>query len=413
MKKQMPPLPNVEFMGFTSPESLDLFLTRQEWVYRIFGGGSVEFHEEIHRSYEGTFETAPIGASGDPAPLPAEPADHSALIHIEGHPEHGIPTEDFELEEFFERVNVVGFAVVHEGKLVRESYYRDHDETVRWMTNSASKLITATLVEIALEAGDIGSLDDQINNYWPELAETAWNGTTVKDLVDMKSGMDWDEEDLDLFRDCPWSRLLHAWAFGSVEDFMVGMDRLNPPGEYLLYSSVDTEMLASILTRATGRSLAEYCEEKIWRPGGLEFPAYWVADGSGREMGLSGLCATLRDYARLAWMFADEGRSTNGNEVIPKAMIDRLTSPGPELFDSPGVDAYPLVPWNQSFVSSKREDSEGDFMACGSYGQILYANPEKRTAIAVQSVYPDIVNEYPEMYRQFMACRQIADELAG
>lgn len=307
----------------------------------------------------------------------------------------------------------MGFAVIHDGELVRESYYRGHDESIRWMTNSATKLITAALVEIALEAGDIRDLSDPITDYWPELSETAWNGTRVKDLVDMKSGMDWDEEDLDLFRDCPWSRLLHAWAFGNVEDFMVGMDRSHPVGEYLLYSSVDTEMLASVLTRATSKGLAEYCEEKIWKPGGLEFPAYWVADSTGRDMGLSGLCATLRDYARLAWMFANEGKSTNGKQVIPPAMVERLSSPGSELFDAPGVDAYPLVPWNQAFVSSRRKDSEGDFMACGSYGQILYAHPRLNTAIAVQSVYPDIVSEYPEMYRQFMACRQIANELAA
>lgn len=84
-------LPEVDFIEFTSPESLDLYLTRREWVYRIFGDGSVDLHHRIHATYDETFETNPIAASGEASPLPSAPRQHSSLIAIEGHPDHGIP----------------------------------------------------------------------------------------------------------------------------------------------------------------------------------------------------------------------------------------------------------------------------------------------------------------------------------
>jgi len=403
-------VPKLEFAAVDGNDQLDVVLRRFEWIYRLFEGGSVDYHTKVHREYDKFMNVNAIEPAPNPSPLPSGSYELPETISFAGSERHGVEGGDFRLRDFIDEVNVMGVAVVHEGALVHESYYRDHDASTRWMTNSASKLVISMLCEAALEDGSIKSFEDQLTDYWPELADTAWNGTSIGDCLRMKSGMHWEEEDLELFRDCHWTRFFHEVAFGRIEDYLVGMERAHSPGSFLNYSSLDTEMLGSILSRATGSSIAEYVERKLWKPGGMESGAYWVCDSTNREMALSGLCATLRDYARFGWLMANDGKA-DGVQVLPRGFTEVLSSPGPELFDAPGADAWVLVPWMQSFVSSDAGEAAGDFMACGSYGQIIYANPKKRTAIAVQSMYPDISNEYPDMYRQFIACRQIASEL--
>jgi CubicO group peptidase (beta-lactamase class C family) len=403
--------PELNFVPIEGRDQLEVVLRRLHWAYTVFQGGTVEEHTELHRSYDKLLETNPIAAS-DPQPFERSAFSLPRTIRFEGSEQHGIDPGDFDLDEFLAEANVVGFAAVHEGRLVHESYYRGNDERTAWMTNSASKVIVAMLLTIARDEGAIVGFEQPLSDYWPELAETAWAETRIIDCLRMESGMLWDEEDLDLFRDCPWTRVLHSVAFGAAEDRLLEMERAHPPGEFLNYSSLDTEMLGGILIRATGLGIAEYLRDRIWTPAGMEHDAYWVADPTGREMASSGLCASLRDYARLGWILANDGR-LGDRQIVPQSYVDELATPDERLFSLPGADAWVLVPWMQSFISADPRDAVGDFMACGSYGQIIYANPAMRTAIAVQSVYRDIAVEYADMYRQFIACRQIAEALGN
>ena len=130
------------------------------------------------------------------------------------------------------------------------------------MTNSASKLVVAMLVAQAHEDGLIRSLDDPLPTYWPEAKGTAWSQVTVAHCLAMTTGIDFVEESLDLldpanqFRD-----LFQELAFGSVERFLLSLGRRTEPGVELTYSSIDTEALGSILSRAVGMGIARYLEQ--------------------------------------------------------------------------------------------------------------------------------------------------------
>lgn len=403
--------PSLNLIPIRSREQLEAVERRLRWMYTVFNAGTVEEHTEHQRGYDKLLDSNPIPADS-PSPLATAECQLTTMIRFGGSARLGIDPGDFDLSEFLLHTNAVGFAVVHDGRLVHESYFRGNDESTRWMTFSASKVIIAMLLAIARDEGLVQEFDQPLTDYWPELDETAWSGTRIIDCLRMESGMAWDEEDLELFRDCPYMRLFQRVAFGAIEDHLLVMERVHAPGTVLSYSSLDTEMLGSILIRATGMTVARFLRERIWGPSGMEHDAYWVADTTGREMALSGLCASLRDYARLGWILTNGGR-IGDRQIVPRSYTDELGDPSDRMFSMPGSDAQVLVPWLQAFVSADPADGVGDFMATGAYGQIIYAYPAMKTAVAMQSVFPDVAAEYEDLYRQFIVCRQIAETLAA
>ena len=278
------------------------------------------------------------------------------------------------------------------------------------MTNSASKLVIAMLVADAQQSGTIRGPDQPLSELWPELEDTAWNTVTVGHCMSMTTGVDWVEEDLDMMRDSQFARFAHEVAFGSIDRFLATLGRRSPAGTEVIYSSMDTEALGGALIRASERGIAELVQERLWQPGGMEHDAYWVSDPLGREVALSGLCATLRDYVRLGLLMLPD--SAERPPVLSAAFRQRLSSPEPAIFEMAGHDDYPLLCWEQAFVPCHAADHQGDFMAAGSYGQIIYVDPAANTVIAHQGVFADITTEYIDLFRCFMLFRQIAAALA-
>lgn len=323
----------------------------------------------------------------------------------------GVPPLAICLEQFTELLGTRGLMVWHDGYIVHEQYLKGHRPDVRWMTNSASKPVVAMLVACAQARGDLGSDDTQIAEYWPELRGTAWEPVTLGQCMAMTTGIDFVEESLDLEDDAQYAELLKELLYGSIDRFVTGLGRRAPAGSELVYSSIDTEALGGALIRATGKSIAQLLEEYIWLPAGMESPAYWIADTLGRDMALAGLCATLRDYTRLGLVMLHGGR-WNGRQIVPWEFIRNFSQPGAHLFGMPGHDDYPLVPVNQVFVPNTLADQRGDYMAAGSWGQMIYVDPRHATVIAHQGICADVTTEYVDMTRAFFAFRQIAEELA-
>jgi CubicO group peptidase (beta-lactamase class C family) len=142
----------------------------------------------------------------------------------------------------------------------------------------------------------------------------------------------------------------------------------------------------------------------------MESDAFWLCDPTGRELALSGLCATLRDYGRLGLVLQHDGL-WNGAQVLPVGFCEQLRRPDPAVFEMPGHDDYPLVCWQQSFVPSTVAEQQGDYMAAGSYGQLIYVHTDLEVVVAHQGIGRDITTEYIDMHRAFMAFRQIAAAL--
>jgi CubicO group peptidase (beta-lactamase class C family) len=382
-----------------------------EWTRTYFDHDS-ERHAKQHSQLDAIFDTRPIRAGAateierDPRPIPDRlqlPATQARYLSV-------APLA-IDRDQLLSLLGTRGLLVLHDDRIVHEEYLHGHDESTRWMTNSASKLVVGMLVARARDDGHLRSFDDPVGAYWPEAADTAWAGVTVGQCMAMTTGVDFVEESLDL--DDPanqFRQLFHELAFGSVERFLLSLGRRAEPGTELVYSSIDTEALGSVVPRAVGMGIAQYLEQTIWQPAGMEADAFWLCDPTGRELALSGLCATLRDYGRLGLILQHSGQ-WNGTQILPSAFTDGLSSPDPASFELPGHDDYPLMCWQQSFVPSTPDEQRGDYMAAGSYGQLIYVDPASRVVVAHQGIGRDITTEYIDMHRAFMAFRQIAASL--
>lgn len=394
-----------------SQHELDRIHRRLDWTHTYFDLDR-ERHIEQHRSLDTILSTRPIITAGEPRVLPFARRAIPHRYRLPGCQATylSVPPIAVELDQFLRHIGTQGLAIWHDGHLIDERYFGEHTAETRWMTNSASKLVVAMLIADAQRSGIIGGPEQLLTELWPELATTAWDTVTIGHCMSMTTGVDWVEEDLDMMRDSQFAQFSHEVAFGSIDSFLMSLQRRSPAGTELIYSSMDTEVLGGALIRATGRGIAELVEEKLWAPGGMEHSAYWVSDDHGREMALSGLCATLRDYLRLGLLLLpDDGEEPS---VVPESFKRQLRSPDPAMFEMAGHDDYPLVCWEQAFVPCRAEDQRGDFMAAGSYGQIIYVDPSTRTVIAHQGVFADITTEYIDLFRCFMLFRQIATTLS-
>lgn len=405
-------LSGLKYIPVESPEELEVLLTRLRFIHSVFNGGVDDLIAQ-HRGFDQTLCHAHVYPSEKKSEIPRK--ESSGLpenFHVPTQARGRLSVEggDASLDGFLARVNTLGLAVVQDGCLVHEQYARGNDETTRWMTNSASKYVIGLLIAIATEEGKIYSFQDPVSKYWPEL-HSGWDGVTIDHCLRMTSGVDFDEYSLDLWKDGDYIRLMYGLAFGSIEEHVVSQGSKAAPGTRAEYSSMNTEVLGGVLVRATGMSITDYLQAKIWGPAGMEFPAYWVTDPTGRAMALAGLCATLRDYARLGLIMVNGG-SLNGRQIVPAWYAKRLTQIDPDHYKLEGSQNDAVLNWYQVFVPSDQDLDEGDYMASGSYGQNIYVNTKTKTVIASHSMYDDILVEEAEMFRHFMAFRAISKYLS-
>ena len=263
-----------------------------------------------------------------------------------------------------------------------------------------SKTITAMLVGLALEHGAIASLDDPVTKYLPELAGTGYDGATLRQVLQMRSGVDYQER-YDFGANPSFAGRLHEQAIVlnrmRFADGALETRRANAPGSTFNYSTLDTFVIGWLLERAMGIELAAFTEGQLWGPLGAEGGAFWLADGppgAGRELAGMGFNATLRDFGRLGQLLLDGGRRGN-EQVLPAGWIEQMTRMVPTGAPMPG---YGLFTWQV-------DDEPGAYAAVGLAGQFIYVHPQSRTVIVKLSYYPPAEPEHvrPETLAFFKA----------
>jgi CubicO group peptidase (beta-lactamase class C family) len=275
--------------------------------------------------------------------------------------------------------------VLKDGRIVFEDYRNRMTPLTRHVAFSMSKTITAMLIGIALERGEIDSLDDPAEKYLPRLAGTGYGGVTIRQILQMRSGVDYEER-YDFGDNPSFAGRLHEQAIvlnrmrfaeGALET-----KRANPPGSTFKYSTLDTMVLGWLLEEATGATLEAQMEQRIWQPLGAEADAFWLADGPpghGRALNGMGFNAILRDFARLGQLMLDEGKRGD-TRVLPEGWIGQMTTMRPTGNGRPG---YGLLTW-------QLDDEPGAFAAVGLAGQFIYVHPASRTVIVKLSYYPPV-----------------------
>lgn len=312
------------------------------------------------------------------------------------------------LVDFLERTDTTGFIVIQDDTILFEEYYRGNGPDTLWMTFSASKAYVSALVGIALEEGLISDLNDPLTKYAPVLKGSGFDGATIDHALRMTTGARWNEFDISLTSDLVRMGITVIRG-ASFDKWLATLPRAHPPGTTFNYSSADTQALGSALVGAIGMSISEYLEKKLWSKMGMESDAYWVTDEVGMEMALSGLNATLRDYARFGRLYLNEG-NWNGEQLIPVEWVRKTTLMDAAMLEFPGVKQAEesFISWYQWYAPL---DRVGDYTALGSFGQFIYVHPEARVVIAKTSAFSNPDEEEALLEEHYPVFRNIAEAL--
>jgi CubicO group peptidase (beta-lactamase class C family) len=323
------------------------------------------------------FPSRKIARGNSLYPLPRSSSPLTDLEFTSGNRKH-------DLFEFLSLNRVAGLLVIKDGKIALEDYELGNTEKSHWVSWSMVKSICSTLVGAAVKDGSISSLDDPLTKYLPELAGGAYGKATVRNVLQMSSGVKWDETYTDPKSDRRHMLELQiAQKPGDIVRFLGTLPKAGEPGTVWNYSTGETHMIGAIIRAAVKRPLADYLSEKIWSRFGMEDDAtWWLEAPNGLEVGGSGLSATLRDYGRFGQFVLNGGKI--GNEsVVPDGWFEEAGKS--HVIGGKPVD-YGYMWW--TYGPSAAPEHQGAFRATGIFGQGLYINPREHLVVVLWSARP-------------------------
>ena len=260
--------------------------------------------------------------------------------------------------------------VVQDGKLRLERYGLDFDGTGRWTSFSVAKSFTSTLVGAAVKDGFIRSVDDKVSVYIPELQGSAYDDVSVLQLLTMTSGVQWNEDYADPNSDVArFNNHQPEPGMEALVSYMRQLPRAAPAGTRWLYSTGETNLVGTLVQKATQKPLATYLAEKVWGPAGMEQPATWLLSKTGKEIGGCCVQATPRDYARMG-VFILNGAQVNGQSIVPDGWWEQATTQRAEI-GVPGR-GYGYQWWTYA---------DGSYAARGIFGQGIFIDPQRKLVI--------------------------------
>ncbi len=276
---------------------------------------------------------------------------------------------------YLSEMKTVSFLVIRHDSIVFERYYGGWNDTLTSNLFSATKSIVSMLVGVACEEGAIGSLDDRVCKYIPSYNKGLQKEVTIRNLLTMSGGMDWDESYASLF-----SVTTHGYYGNDLYELVMKLDVTEKPGVQYSYRSGETQLLAFVLEAATGKTLSEYAEEKLWRPMLAGQDAYWLLDKKGGdEKAFCCFHTTARDAARFGRLMLHKG-NWNDRQLVPESYMTEAMTPASYLQNQWGdgpLDYYGFQIWVMHY-----KDQVNPYMR-GMLGQYIIAIPS-RDAIVVR-----------------------------
>ena len=288
----------------------------------------------------------------------------------------------YSAEDFLERTYTNALLVIKNGRIVTEIYRNNSTPQSRFIGWSMTKSITSVLIGCAMEDGYIDSLDTAISHYLPELIGGGYEDVSIRHVMQMRSGVDYEERYDFANPGIAASNHISSLVKNNSRftDVAKTLTRLNQPGEVFQYKTIDTAVLAWLIERRTGMSTAAYTERCLWEPLGAEADGFYIMDGppgTGREFSGAGFNATLRDYARVGQMVLNDGVA-NGQRIVSEDWIKLSTQPSGGEDQRRGGYGYQW--WTMG-------NSEA-FSAIGLQGQYIYIDPDTETVIVKLSYFP-------------------------
>ena len=277
-----------------------------------------------------------------------------------------------EATDSLKKYKTVSFLVVQNDSLLFEKYWDGYTNTTISNSFSMAKSIVSILIGCAIDDGYIKSLDVKVKDLLPWLEGPQSHQLTIRHLLTMSSGSDWDES-----YSSPFSVTTQAYYGNDLEKVIRKTKILHQPGLRFNYKSGDTQIVERLLSKVTGMSLAEYASLKLWQPLGAETEALWsLDDNNGIEKAYCCFNSTTRDFARLGSLVLNKG-VFNQKRIISENYLSQMTAPAEYLTDKEGnaVDYYGLFWWiieyNGHFIPYAR----------GILGQYIFVIPDKNAVV--------------------------------
>lgn len=286
-----------------------------------------------------------------------------------------------------------GIVILKDGVLVYERYRGCLDAQGQHGAMSVTKSVTGLLGEILVAQGAIDETAT-VRSIVPELADSAFGDATVRQVLEMTTGLRYSEDYAD-----PKAEVWAHAAAGSTlprppdydgpRNYFDYLKTVRPQGRHgqaFAYKTVNTDVLGWIIARKTGQSVAGLLQARLWSRMGAEQDAYYTVDSSGIPFAGGGLSLGLRDLARLGQVVLDDGRS-HGEQLIPAAAIRRIRAGGDRAAFAQAGYEY-LKGWSYRGMWWISHNPHGAFMARGVHGQALYIDPKARVVIARFASHP-------------------------
>lgn len=324
--------------------------------------------------------------------------------------------KDVTFDEALAETYADGLVVLHRGRIVFERYFGALQPHQPHIAMSVTKSFTGTLAGMLVAEGAIDP-KAPVPVYVPELAGSAFGDATVAHVMDMTSGLKYTEVYTDRNSDVWALRRANGMAPPepgvpptSLLEFLTTQKKEGEHGRVFAYKTVNTDVLAWIVRRVSGKSLSSLLSERIWQPMGAEEDAYYAVDRLGIESGGGGLNTTVRDLARFGEVMRNRGHF-NGRQIVPASVVDDVAKGAdPAKFAPAGYATLPGWSYrNQWWVS---HNAHGAYMARGIHGQSIYVDPKAEMVIARYASHPaagNVAND-PVTLPAFMA---VAKALMG
>ena len=283
------------------------------------------------------------------------------------HKEYNSVEETSELKKINAELGTVAYMIIKNDSVWYENYYDGYAADSKTNSFSMVKSMVSGMLGKAISEGYIKSLDQPVGDFFPEFSEGVAARMTVGDLSSMASGTNWDEAYYS-----PFSITTRAYFDDDLNKVILGLEVVEEPGQKFKYASGDTQLLAMVIEKATGKSLSEYLSESFWKPLGATADAPWQVDSEDNGMVKAYCCVAgnARDFARFGKLYKDHGK-WNGKQVLDSAFVDLSVRPrfpnspqygyGWWLYDSPNGKSF--------------------FMMRGHLGQYVIVNPEDNVII--------------------------------
>lgn len=281
-------------------------------------------------------------------------------------------------KNYIDSAFVNGLAITKNDQLVFEKYYNNFSENTTHISWSVAKSFVSVLLGIAIEEGYLKSVNETVEQYLPQLKGSGYEGVKIIDVLQMSSGVGFNEDYGDFWSDINrWSR---GFALGQSQDaFAASLKRVVEPGTVYDYISLDTHVLGMLVVQTTGETLSDYMQKKLWEPLGAEFEAQWICDDEDMEIAFGGLNVALRDYLKFGLMVCNDG-FFNGHQIVSTKWLEESRRVEKEHLRkiAEGSTDYGYQWWLP--VGDGNE-----MVARGHSGQYIYINLASKTVIAQNS----------------------------